>query len=179
MLEACNAFKTLDEHVQAFNRSRNQNRHFETVTSELKHVLPPWLVKLWKVLLKLTPRLSVEPGQDLKSLTQQLRDLAKAGFLISEAELLKASLPIEAPVVDPRISTVGIVTCNKEDTLRRCLVTYLENNEKFQRFPEFIVMDDSTSLNKRTKTREMLASLKDLPSPCKLGRLSACSCAPS
>jgi hypothetical protein len=164
LLHSCRDFKLLEEHAQAY--SRNQENHWleSQPFDPRSQALPATSIKLLKVFEKITLKLRqiVEMDQDRNDVIQQLRELADSGFLISDAELVKSSAQLsETPPPDQRISSVGIVTCNRQESLRRCLTSYIENVKTFERTVEFVVVDDSQSTTSRRQTRQMLSLLKD------------------
>jgi uncharacterized protein YjbK len=165
LLDSCQDFKALEEHAHAYRNRNQENNWFESQPFDLtSQALPAALIKLLKVFNKMTSKLrqTVEMDQETDSLIQQLRQLADSGFLISDVELVKSSTQLsKTPTPDQRISSVGIVTCNRQESLKRCLTSYIENIKTFERTVEFVVVDDSQSRTSRSKTRQMLSSLKD------------------
>src|SRR6202008_3582400 len=60
----------------------------------------------------------------------------------------------------PPITTVGIVTCDRVEALRRGLASYMDNCRAHGRAVEFVVTDDSRSPRSRAENLETLRTLK-------------------
>lgn len=84
-----------------------------------------------------------------------------ARLLISEHELLERCRKVKACAEPPPpITTVGVVTRDRPESLQRCLQSYMENVNAYGRTSSFVVMDDSERPERRGQTREMLRELK-------------------
>ncbi|MFN7945493.1 MAG: hypothetical protein U0Z53_09085 [Blastocatellia bacterium] len=95
-----------------------------------------------------------------ESIVEQLTELAADGLLISEQDFL-SSLQAADPEPPPSpITTVGIITRNRPEALKRCLISFIENSCRFGRTNDFVVMDDSDDAALRQETRRMLRTLK-------------------
>lgn len=110
----------------------------------------------------------VAEDQHMSSIKEALTDLADAGLLLAERELLEMckSRVVKTVKPMPQIATIGVVTANRIDELERCLTSFMENCKAFGRTTDFVVMDDSLSAEVRDATRQMLLELKnnfDLP----------------
>ncbi len=96
-----------------------------------------------------------------EAIKSQLSELADAGFLISQQQLLeKWKSSEDVPSTDSAIASVGIVTCNRPEGLKRALTSYIENCLQYGRTNDFAVVDDSANPQMRASYRELLRSLK-------------------
>jgi hypothetical protein len=129
LLNRCRHLQTLDEHAWEYQRS-------------------------------LAPSAGGSDRFWIESIKEQLIELVNAGFLISEQEILKLC-QLSAPAVDavPEIASLGVLTRNRPESLKRCVVSYLENNQQFRRSNDFVVMDDTPEQTTRNETRAMLRAL--------------------
>ena len=109
---------------------------------------------------------SAAPGRQasdrvwIESIVEQLTELAADGLLISDRDLLNSLRAAEPESPPPPVATVGIMTRNRPDALKRCLVSFIENSRRFGRTNDFVVMDDSDEAALRQETRQMLRALK-------------------
>lgn len=101
------------------------------------------------------------PGEAVNgSLEKLLRELVERGLLVSYSRLVElCRKPLEASDGSARISTVGVITRNRLESLKRCIVSYIENGKKYGRTHGFVVMDDSEDLHVRDEARGVLQSL--------------------
>jgi hypothetical protein len=100
------------------------------------------------------------------SVARLLEGLVVGGLLVN------VPLPDEAPVDAAAITTVGVVTADRPDLLRRCLPTMLNHFAASSRKPRLLVIDGSGSRDARTLTRrytEEILSSKGWPG-CYVGR---------
>jgi hypothetical protein len=90
---------------------------------------------------------------------ESLFELAEAGLLTSLncANDLSQAQPLDREPL--KIATVGFVTHERPDSLRRGLISYIENVKCFKRECDFVVMDSTASSSDRVQTREMLRRL--------------------
>lgn len=144
LLSLCRQFKTLDEHAADIGLARNL------------------------------------PEDSIEAIKSQLTRLVEAGFLISQELLLFSGAPgggltdtvlLEAnisgerapkdalPAAGPAIASVGILTCNRLEGLKRSLTSYIENSKQYGRTNDFVVMDDSASPQTRESYRRLLREL--------------------
>lgn len=102
------------------------------------------------------------PEGEIQSVADQLATLVTAGLLLSEGDLLercpRTAANDEAP---PPIASVGLVTRDRVDTLRRALASYIENSRRHARTNDFVVVDDSERPEVRTSACAMLQALRD------------------
>ncbi|MGD0728411.1 MAG: hypothetical protein ABSB63_23155 [Spirochaetia bacterium] len=84
-------------------------------------------------------------------------ELIARGLLVPkssfQASLLEKADRRETP---PLISSVIIPTRDRIPQLQRCLGSWIENNKKHDRHPDYIVLDDSRQKNQDTNLREIL-----------------------
>ncbi len=84
------------------------------------------------------------------------RELAARGLLVSEsafrASVLEKAVSQEAP---PPVSSVSVPTRDRVPQLQRCLGSWIQNNEKYDRHPSYIILDGSRDEN-QLKIRDML-----------------------
>ncbi|WP_017717584.1 HAD-IIIC family phosphatase [Kamptonema formosum] len=144
LLSLCRQFKTLDQHAADIGLARN-----------LQH-------------------------DSIEAIKSQLTRLVEAGFLISQEQLLFSggsgggltnTLRCEGNISDepaPKdalqalgcsIASVGILTCNRLEGLKRSLTSYIENSKQYGRTNDFVVMDDSASPQTRESYRRLLREL--------------------
>lgn len=130
LLSQCRTFKTLEDHAEAVAR-----------------------------VFELSPR-GIE-GVFLKSVELQFSELIERGLLVSDRELLeRCRLAAEHPESSPPpISTVGVVTRDRPESLRCCLQSYVENTKAYGREAEFVVADDSVGAETRRQVKEMLREM--------------------
>lgn len=101
-------------------------------------------------------------GLSFSEALQQLSELAKAGFLISQQQILDKWRNSEEILSTEEniIASVGIITCNRVDGLKRALSSYIENCLQYGRKNDFVVVDDSANPQMRASYRQMLQALK-------------------
>jgi hypothetical protein len=72
------------------------------------------------------------------------RELVSRGLLVSEStfrtSLLRAA---DGPQTPPPITAVGLPTRDRIPQVQRCLKSWIENNQRFDRHPSYFVFDDS------------------------------------
>lgn len=90
----------------------------------------------------------------------QLEELLRRGLLVPESALRQYYHDHGEPQVNPKISSVGVVTCNRIGGLERCLLSYIENGKRHGRENDFVVADDSQGEGVRGATLNLLRSLK-------------------
>lgn len=93
--------------------------------------------------------------------TEYADELIGSRLLISERELLERCRAAKTPEPPPPIQTIGIVTRNRVESLRRCLRTCVENCRTHHREVEFSILDDTDNPSGRKQTREMLDQIKE------------------
>lgn len=103
-------------------------------------------------------QMSAEVVQGLRCKLQQL---ARSGYLIPRSHIHGLFEEADASVPPSRITSLGIPTCDRVDTLQGSITSYLENCQRFGRSLEFIVVDDSSSPATRDAYRQMLRGLRE------------------
>jgi hypothetical protein len=80
-------------------------------------------------------------------------------MLISASAVLE-SCRRQTHEVPERIASLGVITRSRPENLERCLRSYVENCQRFERDNDFIVMDDSEDPLTRAGNKELLQLLK-------------------
>jgi hypothetical protein len=157
-LNRCDSFKRLEEYVEALCQEVNlDNAQAELLISRLPRVeFQPRMAKLIEEQASQhTPDKTV-----IESAKEDLRLLVESGLLVSEEEFVRrCSQRIDDETSPPRIGTIGMVTRDRVDILKRSLISYIANCKQYDRSNGFAVMDDSQSIHARTQTRELLQDL--------------------
>lgn len=91
---------------------------------------------------------------------RSLEEFMSAGLLVPESMLRQSFRQRGDVQPGPRITSVGVVTNNRVAGLKRCLVSYMENDRGHGRGSEFVVMDDSREPEVREAALLMLQSLQ-------------------
>jgi len=166
LLDCCRIFKTLDEHArECYRNLKSGQDQVESIILELSaQSLPPSLAKLVNRVRSYAQKHSPGLNSDrarIESIKNQLSELVKAGLLIPDIDLIKmCRQSAESQNAPERIASVGVVTRNRIDSLKRCLISHIENSKQNGRENDFIVMDDSEDFSNRDNTRQMLLLLK-------------------
>lgn len=98
---------------------------------------------------------------NLSTFRRLLDDTAREGFLISEQEL-KAIILSHVQEKNARqgpLSSLGALTYNRPEGLKRCLTSFLENSREYGRSPHIVVMDDSDAPSLQLANETCLQSL--------------------
>ena len=156
----CRSFKFIEEHATFITEQLTANDHAydSLITASLRSTLPPSVSRLVeRVRQYAQTRTSSTKAQRMDHLKQQLVELLDDGLLVEEP----ASGPLRAvaAAATPKISAVGVVTCNRPKSLVRCLSSFIENNVRHGRDVEYVVIDNSPGPRNQTETRKMLAAL--------------------
>lgn len=99
-------------------------------------------------------------AQTVQGLRHKLHQLAQEGYLIPHSLVCRLFEGTKEQVPPPRITSLGIPTCDRVETLQTSLSSYVENCQRFGRSLEFVVVDDSPSPATREACRDMLRGLK-------------------
>jgi hypothetical protein len=91
-------------------------------------------------------------------LTEQETELA-GGLEISGGARSHSNILAEVPGGAVRINSIGCVTRDRVDCLKRCLSSYIANNKQYGRTNDIVVLDDSSSKENRNAHRQMLKGL--------------------
>lgn len=158
VLNRCNTFLTLDDHAQALASELNRD---QLVADLSTHPTSAPVGRFLKRLRDFAQKQGVSFDDHSKTelLILKLQEFANAGLLIAETDVLPK--PRSRSEIDQRIATIGVVTRNRPDILRRCVTSYIESCSKHRRDVDFVVADDSEEQSVREETRRMLRSLKD------------------
>jgi hypothetical protein len=166
LLNACRTFRTTEEHAREFYRNQREGHgRLDDMISELSsQLLPSVVAKL------LNRRRRGEKGRGgetepdpaaLELIKNQLEELAAAGLLISDNDLLALAGAAGGASCRPgRITTLGVVTRDRAVSLRRCLESYISSCLSYGRANDFAVMDDSASAAAREQNKRALTALK-------------------
>ena len=167
-LLSCQAFKTLQAHAEQYARQLRWQQ-LNNGNGLRRKLLKPFLQYATKEGLEVPVR-----KKELDPLLWQLRQWVFKGFLVSENELLEEvkqnafGMPKERPdrFLKPvrsrqrQISAMGIPTCNRPATLRRCLESFTDNFYHYGRTPDIIILDDSRSMEEQQENQSALYELK-------------------
>jgi hypothetical protein len=94
------------------------------------------------------------------TIAKQLKELAALGLLVSDTEMLDECAAEPGPKsVTTAITSIGIPTRDRTETLERAIQSHIENAKRYERRLAFTVLDSSTSEASRIRTREMLGTL--------------------
>lgn len=166
LLNKCNVFRTLDEHARnislAFELRGDKTGSLISALSTRVMTAPVarLLERLRDSAYKHKSRLELHQSH-IESIKEELQKFVEAGLLISDADLLAQSeRPDTYPDAHESITTIGVVTHNRLDSLSRCLISYIENCKKHGRENDFIVVDDSEEESIREDTKQMLRLLQ-------------------
>ncbi|HEY1354370.1 MAG TPA: hypothetical protein VGF67_32575 [Ktedonobacteraceae bacterium] len=93
-----------------------------------------------------------------QGLRHKLSGLARAGYLVSREQVQALFQQGDEPPA--QITTLGVPTCNRVETLQRGLTGYIEHCQRFGRALDIVVMDDSPTPTTRETSRQMLRTLR-------------------
>ena len=159
LLFSCGHFDSLDGHatrhcreVQQRNIEHLANRH-STIGRLLR-----WVVTR-------TTGASVElpiRKAELDSVVRELVAFAEDGFLISDTDIRTyfGKLRDQEKASPARITSVGIPTRNRTDSLHRCLASYITNNQRFGREVRYLVADNSEHPGTQQRNAEAIETLR-------------------
>jgi FkbH-like protein len=143
LVSECRQFKTLDDHAEHICQARNlQDDSIEAIKSQLTRL--------------------VEAGFLISQEQLLFSGTSRGGFANIprfEANISGEPAPKDAPATDCSIASVGILTCNRLEGLKRSLTSYIENSKQYGRTNDFVVMDDSASPETRESYRRLLREL--------------------
>ena len=138
LLARCQEFRTINEHAQTiYNALRGKQKQACAIHSH--HSAP----------------------LEIGSIKKQLAGLIESGFLITDKELLDRCRQLgEQKETVPLIASIGVVTRNRPESMRRCLESYIDTCKRHGRTNNFVVVDDSTSAEVRKEIRNILYTLR-------------------
>jgi hypothetical protein len=160
LLLHCQNFRTLDEHVETYIL-KLRNRQAETANAlfNLSNELwPPAIISFLHYLERISNKVreaNLSKTGRRKLLMTELLQLVQAGFLVSNSIQDVQHTPDEVAT----ITTVGIVTRNRTDSLGRCLSSYLKMSQDYQREILFVVMDNSDTCETRNCNKSIIKAL--------------------
>ncbi|HEX8423379.1 MAG TPA: hypothetical protein VF634_08205, partial [Pyrinomonadaceae bacterium] len=169
LLENCQTFKTLDEHAldHLHTLKQDQARTDAALTELSERVFPSFVAKLLGSMRGYAQQHGLKQTSEsalVSNVKAQLEDFVRAGLLVTESDLTgrtRDALPSSSPHSPPaQVSSVGVVTRNRPESLMRCLSSYIENGKAYGRSHDFVVMDDSESPGMRQATRDALRTLQ-------------------
>jgi hypothetical protein len=166
LLNHCNVFKTLDEHASdislAFELSQDRTASLiSELSTRISSAPVARLLERFRDFARKHKSRSEVPQSQVEFIKQQLQEFVEAGLLISDADVLdQRERPDSDLAAHGTITTIGVITHNRLDSLSRCLISYIENCKKHRREKDFIVVDDSEEPSIREATRRMLRLLK-------------------
>lgn len=105
----------------------------------------------------------VQPGPaDLREqfVIAQLEELRRRGLLVPESSQKQFYRQHGEPEVNPKFSSVGVVTHNRIQSLERCLLSYIAHSKKHGRTHDYVVMDDFQQSAATGPIVKMLHSIK-------------------
>jgi len=165
-LLGCRDFKTLDEHAADLLHGLGVGeRRVEQLLSELySSALPSTVVKLVMRFRQITKAHKRDDAHDTAralAVKEQLLKFVEDGLLVSDDVTRYFPPGVGAGARAKGIATVAAVTRDRPESLRRCLVSYIENCRRHGRASDFVVADDASSAEGREATRRTLRSLKE------------------
>jgi hypothetical protein len=96
----------------------------------------------------------------MQGLRAKLQQLAEQGYLIPRSLIHTLFQESSEQISPSRITTIGIPTCNRVEAVQRCITSYIEYCQRFERKPDFAVGDDSPSATIQKAYQQMLHTLK-------------------
>ena len=151
LLLSCQTFESLDTHAQ--NHARQLKREQLKNGNGFSHKSS-----------RKGDKLSVRK-KEMKPFLKKLKKWSREGYLISEPELLDEVVNLNEKNIDPdpestEITVMGIPTCNRPTSLKRCLSSFIQNFNRYGRTPDIIVLDDSRDGKQQVKNKSVLKELK-------------------
>lgn len=96
---------------------------------------------------------------DFDQIKRRLAGLADKGLMISISAAESAAAHPSAASRKSNLASLVMVTCDRVETARRGLASYMACAEKFDRKKSFVLLDDSSTPETRASYREMCGSL--------------------
>jgi hypothetical protein len=145
LVNQCNTHKTISDHARDI--------YYQIKTVKSRSVPNPENILSKDVICE-------KDLSQIGFIEQELHKLATVGILVSEFESLIYQKHVKPEqVLDLSISTIGIVTCNRPESLERCLNSYIQNVKNFQRKVNFVVFDDSKEVEVKEKNKDAIRKL--------------------
>ena len=158
LLNSCSRFLPIDKHAEAWCQQLELEGLRTLAAAKLPGFLAKWMARLHAYADRGRGGLKVHP-QKLAAVRDQLEQYARAGLLVSDVDLIERCRQAVVERSPTRISVIGMTTRNRVDTLRRALVSYIENCRAFGRSVEFVVIDDSGDPSVEERNQAMLEAL--------------------
>ena len=158
LLQSCSRFLPIDKHAVACCQELELEGLKTLSTARLPGFLAKWMARLQAYADRGREGLKVNP-QKLAAVRDQLEQYAQAGLLVSDVDLIERCRQAVVERSPARISVIGMTTRNRVDTLRRALVSYIDNCRAFGRSVEFVVIDDSGDPSVEERNQAMLEAL--------------------
>ncbi len=158
LLNSCTRFLPIGEHAQAWCQGLELEGLKTLSTAKLPGFLAKWMSRLHAYADRGRESLKVNPRK-LATMRDQLEQYARAGLLVSDVDLIERCRRAVVRRSPARISVIGITTRDRVDTLRRALLSYVENCRAFGRSVEFAVIDDSGDPAVEERNQAMLEAL--------------------
>src|ERR1044071_8387450 len=150
LLEECRSFKTIPNHLHKMCASLpmlKKRRYLKGIAEQYANRFKEIYVgrKMFERMLK-----------------EIFTELTEKEFLISQDTFSKwASSTTNNKNSTATISSVGIVTRDRVESLEASLASYIENSQRWNRTTDFLVFDDSPERETRQIYREKLKALKE------------------
>lgn len=160
LLFSCQEFSTLKEHAKRFYYILNKTQRNKETS---------FLGKLLHIILYYTVHYDLGfpiMSGEMALILQKLNAFVENGFLISELELQKeikliVNQNIRSESKLNMISVIGIPTCDRPKSFKRCIESYINNFIQYDRMPHIIIIDDSRSINNIKQNKRLLYNVKD------------------
>jgi FkbM family methyltransferase len=165
LLDSCQAFKTLQQHACHWLLTRNKEKEYvEDLFLAKVASSAPRLIG--KIVRSLRARINTNNGSErsqIEAVEQRLLQLVELGLFVPEEDFLKRCpnrAPFKSNSSEPKIASIGVLTCDRTESLRACLESYIENRRGHSHCAVFGIMDDSTDLSTQNNNRQMLSHLQ-------------------
>jgi len=165
MLFACHGFDTVQNHATKWSLEVKRNVVKDVSARKTKFFIDRLMNRLIHYTVEKNRELLLR-AQEIESVEGQLLEFVKAGFLTSDvdigSEILRlGSRFINAPTSpNNSITSVGIPTRNRPKSLKRAVASYVENNERYGRTTNIVVVDDSERTDVREQNKQILHAFK-------------------
>lgn len=160
LLFSCQRFKSLNTHSEDFVRQQK-------IRKRRKHKgIWGWISGM---MYRMSGTREITPAvksKEIEPFLKQLEEFAEEGYLVPESELCEeltrfsqkeSLLPIPG---SEKISVVGIPTCGRTQSLKRCLTSFIGNFNLHQRSPVILILDDSRSNDVQLENQAVLREIK-------------------
>ncbi|MEX2363066.1 MAG: hypothetical protein WD597_05560, partial [Balneolaceae bacterium] len=161
LLQSCRTFKPIKVHAERYCREQKRKR-----LTNRKGLMGSLFRLLFRYASQEGMTLPVRE-KEIKPFREQLQEWAEEGLLVSESELLEEIKTLSQQrngMGEPEakeITMMGIPTCGRPETLRRCLDSFINNFNRHGRTPDILILDDSRDEADREKNQTVLRELSD------------------